>query len=318
MPRLPQGIITKKGRPGYYVRDQRGGKDRLHRAGNTVNEARALRDRLLARGIPPARMTVKDAALRWLKEDVATARNEQGRKLAERRVELDLIPALGGRPLRLLTRSDCRAYRLTLEARKPVRSPQTVAHILADLRRMLLWAEDAGLIPRSPFPRRILPRIQERAPDRLTDEEAAKLVKLPEPWGFYLRLLLGTGIRWGEARRANAQDVERAHLVVAATKNGRVRRVPLEPSLQRDLAARVGRLVHVVNALNVARQGRKVVPRFHVHMTRHTFACKWLEAGGSVTALQEILGHRSVTTTQRYGRPSEDAIRREAERSWTG
>ena len=42
------------------------------------------------------------------------------------------------------------------------------------------------------------------------------------------------------------------------------------------------------------------VTRFHVHKTRHTFACDWLARGGSLTALQQLLGHSSVTTTQRY------------------
>ena len=49
---------------------------------------------------------------------------------------------------------------------------QTVAHVLADARCFFRWAEDAGYIARSPVPRRLLPRIQERPPDRLTDEQS--------------------------------------------------------------------------------------------------------------------------------------------------
>ena len=39
MPRLPQGIVRRKGRVGYYVRVQRGGQDRKLKAGDTVAEA---------------------------------------------------------------------------------------------------------------------------------------------------------------------------------------------------------------------------------------------------------------------------------------
>ena len=53
---------------------------------------------------------------------------------------------------------------------------------------------------------------------------------------------------------------------------------------------------------------------FHVHQIRHTFACQWLERAGSLAALQQILGHASITTTQRYARLTDEAVMREAAR----
>ena len=53
---------------------------------------------------------------------------------------------------------------------------------------------------------------------------------------------------------------------------------------------------------------------FHVHQLRHSFACLWLERGGSLAALQELLGHSTIVTTQRYARLSDEAVRREADR----
>ena len=53
---------------------------------------------------------------------------------------------------------------------------------------------------------------------------------------------------------------------------------------------------------------------FHVHQMRHTFACHWLERGGSLVALQQVLGHASIVTTQRYARLTDEAVMRETQR----
>jgi site-specific recombinase XerD len=53
-------------------------------------------------------------------------------------------------------------------------------------------------------------------------------------------------------------------------------------------------------------------------MTRHTFACQWLERGGNLAALQQILGHASIETTQRYARLTDEVVMREATRLEAG
>jgi len=276
---------------------------------------------LRSKGIPEhPRLTVSEAAKQWLNSYVQTARNERGQKLAEGRVEQFLSRYMGRMKVDSVTKEDLRAYRLWLEKqgiRKPL-SPQSVAHILSDARCFFNWCEDSGLVERSPVPRKLLPRIQERPPDRLTNEEVERLIALREPYGFVLRLAFGTGLRWSELCRVQASDVENGMLVVSQTKSGKVRRVPLSDDLLADLRLRVWKLVPFspTSSGDFARVVRRLseVQHFHAHQTRHTFACQWLERGGSLAALQRILGHSTISTTERYARLTDAFVRDEARR----
>lgn len=259
-------------------------------------------------------ITVAGAAERWLAMYVAARRGRKGQMLAAQRVRDYLVPFMGDMPLAELRKPRIREYRLSLEERDL--SLQSVRHVLADVRCMLNWAQDDDLIERSPFPRRLLPVIAERAPDRLTDAEVEACLRLPDPHGLVIRFGLGTGLRWGEMARAQAGHVRNGEILVPIAKNGRVRRVPLPADLSAEFGGRVGRLIPFNTSGTFNRSVRRMtgIEQFHVHQLRHTFACRWLESGGSLAALQEILGHASVATTQRYGRLSDDMIRREAER----
>ena len=238
---------------------------------------------------------VQEVAPVWLARSVAVARNAKGRALAATRVEYYLVPLLGHRPLRGLSGDDVRGYRLALEDRGL--SPQTVAHVLSDLRALLLWAVAEGRLARSPFPRRVLPRVAERAPAGLLPLEVGILESLPDPWGFVLRLLLGTGLRWGEACPAPAEHRRGQWLEVAVAKCALV---PFAANSPGSFARTVRR--------------KSGIAGFHPHRCRHTFAMEWLAAGGSLPVLQELLGHQELSTTMRYARVSADLVLREAAR----
>jgi len=316
MPKLPRNMVRRKGRPGYYFRKMYAGRVKLIALGTDREAAcRKLRS-LKSDGPPRAEMTVREASRRWLESHVAIQRSlPRDQELARRRVEMYLDPFLGDHLLSRLTRDDLRWYRLYLE-RLGHLSPQSVRHILADVRCFLRWCEDGGLIDRAPIPRKLLPRVQERPPDRLTDEEVERILRIPEPHAFICRLGLGTGLRWGELVRASASDVQNGMLIVHRTKSGKMRRVPLSPELLAELRLRVGRLLSIHDGSGFTRQVRmhSGVERFHPHQLRHTFACRWLEEGRSLEALQHVLGHATVVMTQRYGRLSDEHVRREAER----
>jgi integrase len=292
-----------------------------------VTKARRIRGRIIIEGIEEDAQpegsrrptTVRGACERWLETYVQTQRAEQGRELAAQRARDYLYPYLGDRDLTQIEGEDVRSYRLYLE-RKTHLSKTTVHHVLSDVRCLFRWAEGVGLIDRSPFPRRVMPRLPERSPDRLTDAEVALVVALPHPYGIIARFGIATGLRWGELVRARSEDIWQGELVVHISKNGRVRRIPLPPALAAELAARPGRILPITAACGFADQVRRRtgIARFHAHMMRHTFGCRWLEAGGSLAALQELLGHRSIITTQRYARLSADMVRREAARVHEG
>jgi integrase len=329
MPKLPKGMFRRKGRSGWYLRLYAKGGERVRALGDDFAAA-CDKARLLGAGLDVAPMsgtTVGDASERWLESYVRMHRGEKGQRQASQRVRDYIGPYFGTMALGRVTREDVREFRLWLESRTRL-SLTTVGHVLSDVRCLFNWCEDGGLVERSPFPRRIMPKQQEQVPDRLTDEEAASIAALPEPYGFVCRFALGTGLRWGELCRAQAADVKRLRaaaevedhwfLEVSQTKSKRVRRVPLSAGLLREVRQRVGRLVPYAEgspgsfALRVRRLAG--IERFHVHMTRHTMACQWLERGGSLTSLQQVLGHASIEMTQRYGRLSDEAVMREAAR----
>lgn len=274
----------------------------------------------------PHRTTVAQLAQLWLAVYISTARTGKNVGMAAQRVTDYLDPFIGERPLTDIRPDDVRLYRRHLEERGL--APRSVRHLLADARCFFNWAVEAGRIDRTPFPRRVMPRIQETAPDRLADEEIARLLAIPEPHAFVIRFGLGTGLRWGELVRATREHVDGPMLVVAQTKSSRLRRVPVAPDLLHEIIGRPGRLVPYseggAGSFNKLVSRRSGVDRFHVHQLRHTFACRWLEAGGSLPTLQQILGHKSVVTTQHYARLSDESVRLEAARingtiaSWRG
>jgi len=324
MPKLPKGLL-RRGRH-YYARLHQDGRDRWRSLHTTefVDACRQLR-RLRNGELGPSRaeerkLTVSELGRTWVDTRIATARSPKGARMAATRLAKYINPFLGHVLIGRIEPNDIRRFRLWLEGRTlkngTTISVQTVRHVLSDLRCLLLWCLDSGYIERTPFPRRILPRPPERSPKGFTPEEARQLRGLPEPYGFYLRFLLGTGIRWGEAIKARADHVENGMLVVAAGKNKRVRRVPLSPELMTELRSRIGSLVPLSQPGSFNRKVRDLsgIGSYHVHRCRHHYAIDWLGRGGNLKALSLSLGHGSISVTERYARMSDDFVRDEARR----
>jgi integrase len=326
MPRLLKGI-RQRGR-SYFYRVRSDGADRTIPLGRdfdrAVTRALEIRRRINA-GLPPTEVrsaifTVQDAVQSWLEDHVRHTRHGAFADNTRARCERVLLPFMGDHPLDQVTAGTLFAYRnhlvgLTSRRGRPL-SAATIRMFLGDARAVLNHALALQVLDRSPVPRRWLPRLPERAPDVLSREEQARLRALPGDYGRVLRLLLGAGLRWGELAHAQAGDIQGGKLVIPRSKSGRVRRVPLPPEVLAEYRGRVGRLSTFRDACTFNRRVRKLsgVARFHSHLCRHTFATEWRESGGSLAALQAVLGHGSIAVTERYGKIGDDLVEREARR----
>ena len=249
--KLPAGVFFRSDRGVWCYLERQGGRRKLHTLGTDLADALKEHQKLIEGGARE-KVRVDRAFARWLKEYVHVHRGEKGRAKAEQRGNDYFLSFMGFTLVDRVKPGDLRAYRKWLEAKKSKRkkllSAQTVAHLLADARAFFRWCEDDGLIDRAPIPRKLLPKIQEQPPDRLTESECTALTSLKEPYGFVCRFGLATGLRWSEMYRAQSKDISGGMLVVHHTKSRKVRRVPLSAAILDELKDKVGRLVAVPDA----------------------------------------------------------------------
>jgi integrase len=311
-------------RDNFYMRKREGSTVRWVSLGDNYEAARTKHREHLNGAPVIRRVTVERAVEEWLTVKVPTRRNEKGQRQARVRAETYLLPMFRGSLLTSISRDSVRLYRKKLEGQKL--KPLTVTHMLSDLRAFLRWCVESEKLVKNPWPSDVLPRVQETVPKGLSDDEVAKLEALPDPAGFVIRFLVGSGLRWGEAVRAVAKRrtsddtvyVDGGCVVVTRTKNGKVRRVPLPAKLLAEIRTRIGSLVPFPegNPGGFARAVRRAsgIADFHPHRCRHTYALRFVADGGSLAVLQQLLGHADISTTMRYAKLSQDVVEREARR----
>lgn len=173
------------------------------------------------------------------------------------------------------------------------------------------------------------PKSAKRLPDALSPEQAARLVELPGHDAFAVRdramfeLFYSSGLRLSELTSLQLGDVDMQDATVRVTgKGSKTRVVPVGrlalAAIQAWLAARSSMAAVEQNALFLNHRGRQIGPRtvqlrlrawalkqgldtpVHPHMLRHSFASHLLQSSGDLRAVQELLGHASISTTQVY------------------
>ena len=262
---------------------------------------------------------------------LSVRQNEKGQKIAKARFNTYIAPTFADFRLDQIKRPDLLAFAAGLT--KKDLSPQSQKHVLSLLRSILNYAHEAGEMGESaPSFRKIMPKIPEALPRRHSEAQMQAILAAANPLHrLILELLYTTGIRYGEALRLEVKHVklgDNPRLELDNTKSGKVRRVPLSPEAVAAVKAllkwphRVGTYVLPIRSKNPCYLYRNAQERvgfkWSAHGCRHTFACTWIERGGSLAGLQEILGHSSVVITQRYARLREQATDDEARHVFGG
>jgi len=219
----------------------------------------------------------------------------------------------------------------------------SAARKLAAIRSFMKYLTVEGAIQSNPAKIVASPRLEKRLPDFLSLDMAAALVEAPDTSTALgkrdraiLELLYGTGIRAAELVGLDLGDLEPAQRLVRVLGKGRKERIvpfgiKAEEALGdylrirreigkqgRDrpdqeavfLNVRGGRLTtrslgNIVNRC-VGLLAQRL--RVHPHTLRHTFATHMLDAGADLRAIQEMLGHESLSTTQKYTHVSTEQL----------
>ena len=213
-------------------------------------------------------------------------------------------------------------------------SKTSVARALAAVRSLYRWLAREGVVEQNPAKLVSTPRLPKKLPRVPTIEEMNSVIdgQMPEVAAFpererlMLELLYGCGIRNSELTGINLDDIRlSAEAILIRGKGKKERYVPFGDSVKAALAAylperqrlleairkhsaallinrRCGRLTtrsvgRIIKKIAVA---KGLSPDVHPHTLRHAFGTHMLEEGADLRAIQELLGHERLATTQRY------------------
>jgi len=256
-------------------------------------------------------------------------------------VELAAWASARGREPGELAYRDLRGYAAELSERRLARA--SVARKLAAVRRFHAHLVAAGEAASNPADLLPSPKAQSRLPRVLgPDEVAALLDRIPATGPLEVRdrglfeLAYSAGMRADELVSADVGDVDFDSETIRVTgKGSKTRVVPVGEPAQRALRRYLETARHALaqnaaeSALFISRSGRRLSPsdirrrlekwvreaavagRVSPHTLRHSFATHLLEGGADLRAIQELLGHSSVSTTQVYTRVEPSRLRRE-------
>lgn len=214
-------------------------------------------------------------------------------------------------------------------------SKASVARKLAAIRSLFRFLHREGVVKNNPARLVRTPRQPDQKPEFLSEAATGTILELPNvetPLGArdraMLELLYASGIRVSELVGLNLEDCSLGRRLIKVRGKGRKERIvpfgrKAGESIARYLDCR-GRLLRrpggrsEPNALFLNRLGGRLTARsverlltkyvreaaltlrVHPHLFRHSFATHLLNRGADLRSIQEMLGHESLSTTQRY------------------
>lgn len=212
---------------------------------------------------------------------------------------------------------------------------RSIARHLSTLRSFFRWAAREGHVTANPAKGLPSPRVPQALPRALTLADTEKLLgadpepRFPERDRALFELLYAAGLRVAEAAGLDVEDVDLSSRLLRVLGKGRKERIvpfgeEAEDALRDYLPARGERRVLSTaggsdgEPLFVNARGGRLTPRsmsrllkvrlraaglpgdISPHALRHTFATHLLQEGADLRAIQELLGHSSLSTTQKY------------------
>ncbi len=210
-------------------------------------------------------------------------------------------------------------------ARKKLSRASTARHLSA-LRSFFKYLMREGSLESNPARGVATPRREKHLPSVLQSSEIASLFEIPDlssPLGIrdraWLELLYASGLRISELVGIDIDDIElRARLVKVRGKGSKERIVPFGSKAAEAIRAFLDVRSSEEDALFVNYRGQRITVRsvrrlfntyvraaslragISPHTLRHSFATHLLNAGADLRAIQELLGHASLSTTQKY------------------
>lgn len=230
-----------------------------------------------------------------------------------------------------LVRLDIDRVRINLLKKK---SPQTVKHVLALLRRIVNFGIDRGLIAPLPF-KIAVPSVDNIKTEDLTPEQLQQLFEVLETTPYQtaanmMKLALFTGMRRGEMFKLRWEDLDfhRGFIFIREPKGGKSQKIPMNinakellqsiPATDSDYifpARNGGPRKDISKDLREIKQAAGLPDDFRaLHGLRHVYATMLASSGQvDMFTLQKLLTHKSPEMTQRYAHYRDEAMHRAAE-----